>query len=62
MPSVKDHVLVSARLLAVFTILLGIGYPAAVWAVGRVAFRNAADGSFLPRDGKSVGSSLIGQA
>lgn len=58
----KDHVFVSVRLLVVFTILLGFGYPAAVWAVGRVAFRDAADGSFVSRDGKVVGSSLIGQA
>jgi len=59
---VKDHVLVSIRLLVVFTLLLGIGYPAAVWAVGRVAFRDAANGSFVSRDGKVVGSALIGQA
>ena len=58
----KDHVLVSIRLLVVFTLLLGIGYPAAVWAVGRVAFRDAANGSFVSRDGKVVGSALIGQA
>ena len=58
----KNHVLVSVRLLVVFTILLGFGYPAAVWAVGRVAFRDAAGGSFVSRDGKVVGSSLIGQA
>jgi K+-transporting ATPase ATPase C chain len=59
---VKDHVLVSIRLLVVFTLLLGFGYPAAVWAVGRVAFPSAAGGSFVARDGKVVGSSLIGQA
>ncbi len=58
----KDHVLVSVRLLVVFTILLGFGYPAAVWAVGRVAFPHAAGGSFVSRDGKIVGSSLLGQA
>jgi K+-transporting ATPase ATPase C chain len=59
---VKDHVFVSLRLLVVFTILLGFAYPAAVWAVGRVAFPSAANGSFVSRDGKVVGSSLIGQA
>jgi K+-transporting ATPase ATPase C chain len=59
---VKDHVLVSLRLLVVFTLLLGIAYPAAVWAVGRVAFPGAANGSFVSRDGAVVGSSLIGQA
>jgi len=58
---VKDHVLVSVRLLVVFTLLLGFGYPAAVWAVGRVAFRDASSGSFVSRDGKVAGSSLIGQ-
>ena len=58
----KDHVLVSVRLLVVFTLLLGFGYPAAVRAIGRVAFNDAAGGSFLTRDGKVVGSSLISQA
>lgn len=58
----KDHVLVSVRLLAVFTLLVGLAYPAAVWAIGRVAFPHAADGSFVTRDRKVVGSELIGQA
>ncbi len=58
----KNHALVSVRLLAVFTLLLGFGYPAAVWAVGRVAFPREAGGSFVARDGKVVGSSLVGQA
>jgi len=59
---VKKDLLVSLRLLVVFTLLLGFGYPAAVWAVGRVAFPREAGGSFVARDGKVVGSSLIGQA
>jgi K+-transporting ATPase ATPase C chain len=59
---VKDHVLVSVRLLVVFTLFLGFGYPAAVWAVGRVAFPRAAGGSFFAREGKIVGSERIGQA
>lgn len=58
----KQDILVSIRLLAVFTLLLGLAYPAAVWAVGRVAFADTADGSFVTRDGKVVGSSLVGQA
>ena len=39
----------------------GVVYPLAVWAVGQVAFRHQADGSFVSVDGKVVGSSLIGQ-
>ena len=58
----KNDLLVSVRLLVVFTLLLGFGYPAAVWAVGRVAFPGAAGGSFVTRGGKVVGSELIGQA
>ena len=58
----KDHVLVSVRLLVVFTLLLGFGYPVVVWAVGRVAFPREAGGSFVTRDGRVAGSELIGQA
>lgn len=52
----------SLRLLAVFTILLGVVYPALVWAVGRIAFPVAAEGSFL-RDasGRVIGSALLAQ-
>ncbi len=58
----KKDLLVSVRLLVVFTALLGFLYPAAVWTLGRVAFPRTASGSFVSRDGKIVGSELIGQA
>jgi potassium-transporting ATPase KdpC subunit len=61
-PAVKGHVFVSLRLLVVFTILLGFGYPAAIRVVGRLAFPGAASGSLVSRDGRVVGSELIGQA
>jgi len=48
--------------LAVFTLLVGIGYPLLVFGVGQVAFRGAADGSLVRVDGHVVGSSLIGQS
>lgn len=48
------------RLLLVMTVLLGVGYPAAVWAAGR-AFGDRADGSPVRVDGQVVGSRLIGQ-
>ena len=54
-------VLCSLRLLAVLTVLTGLLYPLAVWAVGRAVFRNAAEGSLLVRDGHLVGSALLAQ-
>ena len=46
--------------VALLVLTCGV-YPAAVWAVGRVAFKHQADGSFVTSNGKVVGSSLIGQ-
>ena len=58
----KEHLLPSIRLYLVLTLVLGFGYPAVVWAVGRLAFRDAAAGSPLPKGDTIVGSSLIGQS
>jgi K+-transporting ATPase ATPase C chain len=52
--------LAGLRLLLVMTVLLGVGYPAAVWAAGQ-AFGDRADGSPVRLDGQVVGSRLIGQ-
>jgi len=58
----KNHLLTSIRLTLVLLVLLCGIYPAAVWAIGRIAFRDAADGSLLRKDGKVIGSSLIAQS
>ena len=44
-----------------FTVLTGLVYPLVVTGVSQVAFPNRSDGSLVKRDGKVVGSSLIGQ-
>lgn len=55
--------LVAARALLVLTLLLGVGYPLALVAVGRLPGLAArADGSLVRADGELVGSRLIGQA
>lgn len=51
----------AGRVLAVLTFLTGIVYPLAVWAVGQVFFRPAAEGSLLERQGRVVGSALLAQ-
>jgi K+-transporting ATPase ATPase C chain len=49
-------------LIFAFTILLGIGYPLAVWGVGQVIFPHQANGSLVRNaSGEIVGSELIGQ-
>ena len=48
--------------LALLTIITGFIYPAAVTAVAQTFFPNQANGSMIVVDGKTVGSSLIGQA
>ncbi len=48
------------RMLAVMTVLLGLLYPAAVFAVGRLIPART-DGSLIQVDGAVVGSSLLAQ-
>jgi potassium-transporting ATPase KdpC subunit len=52
----------AVSLLIFMTLLLGVLYPLAVTLVAKLAFRSEADGSLLYRDGKLVGSTLIGQS
>ncbi len=58
----REHLLPSIRLFLALTALLGFAYPLAVYGVGRIAFRDAADGSFLRKGEIVVGSALIGQS
>ena len=48
-------------LLLLLTAVTGIAYPAVVGGLGHLLFAHEAGGSLVERDGKVVGSSLIGQ-
>src|SRR5664280_2390184 len=50
------------RTLLLLTVILGLAYPLAMTGFAQVAFGNNANGSLVVRGGKTVGSSLIGQA
>jgi K+-transporting ATPase ATPase C chain len=47
--------------IVVFTLVLGLAYPLLTTGVAQVLWPNKADGSQVERDGKVVGSRLIGQ-
>ena len=50
-------------LLVAMTVVTGFLYPLVVTAVAQVAFNHQANGSFIETaDGRTIGSSLIGQA
>ena len=55
------HLRASFVILLLMTVLTGLAYPMAITGIARLVFPEQAAGSLLVRDGKTVGSSLIGQ-
>ncbi|MFI7156007.1 potassium-transporting ATPase subunit C [Micromonospora chalcea] len=63
LPSWLSQHLAALRAVLVFTVLLGLLYPLALVAAGWLpGLDGRADGSLLTVDGRTVGSSLIGQS
>jgi potassium-transporting ATPase KdpC subunit len=58
---VRRQLVPALLILIVFTVLTGLIYPLAVTGIAQIAFPDRADGSLIERDGKVVGSKLIGQ-
>lgn len=48
-------------MILIFTAVIGIGYPFAVWGISQAIFPHQANGSLILQDGKVTGSELIGQ-
>ena len=49
-------------LFAALTLVTGVAYPLAVTGIAKAAFPSQAAGSMIEKDGKPIGSALIGQA
>jgi K+-transporting ATPase ATPase C chain len=61
LPSIVRQHLAALRILIVFTVVCGIGYPLVILGIGQAAFRNQANGSLVSFHGHVVGSSLLCQ-
>ncbi|MDW7732741.1 MAG: potassium-transporting ATPase subunit KdpC [Methanolobus sp.] len=48
-------------IFAVFSILLGLIYPAVITGISQIAFARQANGNLIVENGKTIGSELIGQ-
>lgn len=57
----KQHIVTAIRTTFVLLVLVSGIYPALVWGIGQLAFRDRANGSLIVRNGQVIGSSLIGQ-
>lgn len=48
-------------ILLLLTLVTGVIYPLTVTGIGQIAFQHQADGSLIEKDGRIIGSQLIGQ-
>src|ERR1700757_1996918 len=57
----KKNLITAVLMTIATTILLGIIYPLVVTGIAQVLFPNQANGQLIQKNGKVIGSSLIGQ-
>lgn len=57
----RESLRVSVVVLAAITLLTGVAYPLIVTAFAQLVLPHQANGSLVMRDGRTIGSALIGQ-
>jgi potassium-transporting ATPase KdpC subunit len=58
---IKKNLIISVFMTIATTVLLGLVYPLVVTGIAQVIFPRPANGQLIHKDGKIVGSSIIGQ-
>jgi K+-transporting ATPase ATPase C chain len=57
----KTQIFIALKILLVMTILTGLVYPLVMTGLAQLTFPSKANGSLIVKDGKIIGSALIGQ-
>jgi potassium-transporting ATPase KdpC subunit len=57
----KKQAVIAFKILLIMTVLTGIIYPVLMTGVAQLLFPSKSNGSLIVRDGKIIGSKLIGQ-
>ena len=57
----KTQTIIALKFLLVMTVLTGIMYPLLMTGLAQVSYPSKANGSLITKDGKIIGSELIGQ-